>query len=239
MPIPPSKPTTTVFARAAVLVACLAAATASAQPAVPEYAMVFSDEGAGLFCVPPVGSTADKMAAIALCLDWLESGAGQQALTMAVTQACQSAGSNAAVCEAELEMAVQAGIASIEQHTPAEIVTSGDPLAGQALVFLPLLGSLVTVPTSPALAGSTYVGTPGTATIHVGGSAIYPGYDIVYSTTGGPLTSYEDAGGASHPVYAIFFGGPPQSIPALGPWGLAALATLVLLAGALAIAGRS
>lgn len=239
MPVPPSKSTTSLLARAAVLVACLAAGAASAQPAVPEYAMVISDEGAGLFCVPPGGSTAEKTAAIQLCLDWLESGAGRQELTMAVTQACASAGSNVAVCRAELGAAVQRGIALIEESSPAQIVASGDPLAGRALVFLPHASTLVTAPTNPALRGGTYVGTPGTATTHIGGSAIYPSYNIVYSTTGDPLTSYQDAAGGSHPIYAIFFGGPPPPIPALDPRGLAALATLVVVAGALAIAGRS
>ncbi|MDA8117807.1 MAG: hypothetical protein M0000_10610 [Actinomycetota bacterium] len=78
----------------------------------------------------------------------------------------------------------------------------------------------------------------GTALIHLNVAPTVPGYNIVYSTTTSPLTSFQGSDGNTYPVYAIFYGGLPPAIPAVRAWGLAMLSLALLLVGVLAITRR-
>ena len=221
---------------AVVLTAPLLARQAIAQAPAPPYSIVLSDEGAGLFCIPQSGDAASKEAAMALCLDWLESGAGKQALHNAILQACQPQGSNATLCDAYLEQQLGEGVDYIEQYTPQQVVSSGDPLAGGTLAFLATPAS--TILTGAAFQGSTYANGVGTALIHLNVAPTVPGYNIVYSTTTSPLTSFQGSDGNTYPVYAILYGGLPPPIPAVRVTGLAMLSLALLLVGVLAITRR-
>ncbi len=232
---------TSLVAWAVALVACVVAAPVVAQPAVPPYSMIFSDEGGGLPCLPQFGSTTDKVATVSECMDWIESGAGKEAFEMAISEACQPQGVNVDVCETYFEMQLSEAIAYIEQFTPQQIVSTGGPLAGATLAFL--ASSASTTLTGAAYRGGTYANGEGTATLHIDvqlgpGKPAVPGYNIVYSTTTSPLTTFQGSDGNTYPVYAILYGGPAPAIPVASAWGLAVLSLAVLLAGVLVVARR-
>lgn len=217
------------------------AMAACAQSTPIPYTWLFSDEGSGLFCIPYGASSADKETAIQSCTDWIESGAGKDAVKLAIDEVCQATGSSYAMCYAVSEMHVEQAIAYIETFTPHQIVTTGDPLGGRTQMipaggggFVPLSGA--------QFRGSTWAGLPGTATIHLDTMPAVPGYNIVYNTAGTPLTSFQGSDGNTYQVQAILYGEAPPSvpptIPALGPWGATAIALTLLLVGVQAIARR-
>ncbi len=234
MNFPPSEPVKANLCRGSILlVACLAAATAWAQPSPPVSLLLFSDEPPGLFCGPP-GASADQVnASCGRWKSWLESGKAVATLKAALAAACSGlAGPDASACNATITAPLDEFIHAIETVDDCIVICSSMFLfQGQSAAYVPSCGAPFTLLAGAQYSGRTYAGRPGTATLRFDvSSAAGPwAYLIVYTTTAAPLTTFQGCDGTAYAVRAIMYSESQPTVPASSRPALAALAVAVLL----------